>query len=452
MKTRLLRPRLLALGHGALWVCDERLPVVARVDRLSGEVLGIASWPIDDGLRERDSVSDIDAEGDVVWVAAPNAGGLVRLSPDLEDEPDVVPIEFPVGKVSARGATCWAREASHGGEPDGSRGPTIWRVTSDIATEVDLGGFVWQIKATATGPLALMQRPARTHVEQPRASGGASWFYPGVLVRVHDDGVVEEVVQMEDLSSRGLFASDDRAWVRSGRLIPPESLAEVDFTQGILGPPIPLPSPAMGVDVDGRWAWVHTNDRRHLASWDRQEALVRVSLRHEADAEPQRAVVRGDVFDFVADRDVVWASRDADAQGERPPVRVDAGTLEAVECPLTVDVTDYLPTARPPEGVDPVAHAEEQRRYLEGSRVEDVLFDRVFVEGSFPDAELIVHFRARHRRGITFGRRWALFDDFGIPQTLDYVTLEMEEDVVAAGHGLPPTDRCQPDEQGVVWF
>jgi hypothetical protein len=175
-------------------------------------------------------------------------------------------------------------------------------------------------------------------------------------------------------------------------------------------------------------------------------------LRDAQDPERDRAVVRGDVFEFAADGDFVWASRDASALGERPPVRIDADSLEVIDWPLDVDLTRFLPAARPPEGVDPATHADEQRRYLEGSQVEGVTFDRVFVDGTFPDAELIVHFRSRHRRGITFGRRWRLFDDYGVPQHLDYVTIEMEEDVVAAGHGLPPISRCQPDDQGVVWF
>jgi hypothetical protein len=45
-----------------------------------------------------------------------------------------------------------------------------------------------------------------------------------------------------------------------------------------------------------------------------------------------------------------------------------------------------------------------------------------------------------------------LFDDFGIPQTFGYATIELEEDVVAARNGLPPVDKCVPDSQGVVWF
>ncbi len=443
---------MLTVGHGAVWVCDERLPVVVCVDRITGHVLGVASWPIDDALREQPSIADIDARGAAVWVASPSAGGLVRLSSDLQEEPHLVAIDAPVGSVSAHGSTCWAREESHGGEPDGSLGPRIWRVTTGDVTPVDLGGFVWQIEATASGALALMQRPARTHVEEPNPGGWTSWFYPGVLVRAREDGVVEEVIELEDLRPPMLVASDNRAWIRDARRMAPEWLAEVDLTRGILGRRILLPSPALGIVVDGRRAWVHTIERRHVASWDRQEAFVRVPLSNGGDRKPGRAVVRGDVFDFAADADFVWASRDANARGEQPPVRIDADTLQVIDWPIDVDLTRFLPAARPPEGIDPVAHAEEQRQYLERSQVEGATFLRVFVDGTFPDTELVVHFRSHHRRGITFGRRWPLFDDFGVPQSLDYVTIEMEEDVVAAGHGLPPIHRCEPDDQGIVWF
>jgi hypothetical protein len=138
--------------------------------------------------------------------------------------------------------------------------------------------------------------------------------------------------------------------------------------------------------------------------------------------------------------------------GERPPVRVRSGTLEVVDWPVTVDLSEHRPVARPPDGVDPVAHAQEQRTLLARSRVEGLTFDGVLVDGQFPDVELILLFRSQSRRGIVFGRRWPLFDDFGIPQTFGYATIELEEDVVAAGNGLPPVDKCVPDSQGVVWF
>ncbi len=87
---------MLTVGHGAVWVCDERLPVVVRVDRITGHVLGVASWPIDDALREQPSIADIDARGATVWVASPSAGGLVRLASDLQEEPHLVAIDAPV--------------------------------------------------------------------------------------------------------------------------------------------------------------------------------------------------------------------------------------------------------------------------------------------------------------------------------------------------------------------
>ena len=54
----MLRPRMLIVGHGAVWVCDERLPGVVRVDRMTGQILGVASWPIDNVLREQPSITD----------------------------------------------------------------------------------------------------------------------------------------------------------------------------------------------------------------------------------------------------------------------------------------------------------------------------------------------------------------------------------------------------------
>lgn len=30
--------------------------------------------------------------------------------------------------------------------------------------------------------------------------------------------------------------------------------------------------------------------------------------------------------------------------------------------------------------------------------------------------------------------------------------MEMEEDIVAAGHGVPPVSKCVPDDEAIVWF
>lgn len=162
-----------------MWLCDERLPIVIRVDQSAGEVLGVPSWPIDDRLRHRPSIVDIDAGGDAVWVAAPNARGVVRLSTTLDHAPEVLTTAAAVGTVASCAPTCWARQETHGGEPYGSVGPNIWRITSEDVVPVDFGGFVWKLDASRTGAVALVQRPSRSHVEQPNPSRGSSWFYPG---------------------------------------------------------------------------------------------------------------------------------------------------------------------------------------------------------------------------------------------------------------------------------
>jgi len=427
------------------------LPVVARVDRVSGAVLGVASWPIDDTLRELPSITDIGAGGDAVWVAAPNAGGLVRLSPNLDEESQLIPMEATIGTISAHGATCWARQKSHGGEPDGSLGPAVWRVTDGDAVAVAFGGYVWQIAAEPEGLLVLMQRPARTHAERRDRGAGTAWLYPGVLARVRADAV-EHLIDLEDLGGASLFVVGRQAWILSGGHADPPWLAEVDLVQSVLGRQIPLPWPVIGLAVDGQHAWVHTSDSGHLSTWDRQEVFVRVPLANGAGLEHGRVVVRGDVMNFVVDGSFVWASREAAAGGERPPLRINTNTLEAVEWPVQVDLTALLPTPRPPEGVDPVSYAEQERAGLERSRIEDVQLERVFVQGQFPDTQVVAHFRSPERRGVLFGRRWSLFDDYGNLQDLSYVPLELEENVVAADHGLPPINRCLPNADGVVWF
>ena len=53
---------------------------------------------------------------------------------------------------------------------------------------------------------------------------------------------------------------------------------------------------------------------------------------------------------------------------------------------------------------------------------------------------------------MQFGRRWNLYDDLGDTTHLEYVDIELVEDVEAAGYGLPEPADCVPDEAGIVWF
>jgi hypothetical protein len=53
---------------------------------------------------------------------------------------------------------------------------------------------------------------------------------------------------------------------------------------------------------------------------------------------------------------------------------------------------------------------------------------------------------------VQFGRRWALYDDLGDPEDLEYADIELMEDVEAAGYGLPAPHNCVADDAGVVWF
>ncbi len=160
---------------------------------------------------------------------------------------------------------------------------------------------------------------------------------------------------MDDLASRALFAVDDRAWVREdASLCPPNGSRRLTSpgASWALASPSPHPRLASTSTTGGGRGFIRTR------------SSVRVALSHGQERDPPRAVVRGDVFDFVADPGFVWASRDADARGERPPVRIDADAMEVVDWPVTVNLTEFVPVARPPEDVDPVPppHAEEQRR------------------------------------------------------------------------------------------
>jgi hypothetical protein len=133
---------------------------------------------------------------------------------------------------------------------------------------------------------------------------------------------------------------------------------------------------------------------------------------------------------------------------------------------LDIDTEPFVPPPVPP-GLDLDRYEAEQRDSLrevvvggwvaeDGSRrpyIDGVTFESFELRGSFPDTVIVALFRSENRPGIRFGRRWRLYDELGNleGESLEYADVGLMEDV-ESGDGLPMTDACTADAEGIVWF
>lgn len=150
------------------------------------------------------------------------------------------------------------------------------------------------------------------------------------------------------------------------------------------------------------------------------------------------------------------------------------GRTRVRELALRLDIRPWMPRPQLPDDFDPVRFEQAQlglfRRWLLGGPpdhlegtgqdqpagaepfIEGVSFDAVELRGEFPDCEVVATFRAADRPGIRFARCWRLYDELGNPGDHEYASGYLEEDIMAAGGGLPAIGRCVPDADGIVWF
>ena len=152
---------------------------------------------------------------------------------------------------------------------------------------------------------------------------------------------------------------------------------------------------------------------------------------------------------------------------DRPVLlRLDVTTGSIEEVQVDIDLTPFVPSVAPPNGVDLARYERGELEHLRGSFfgglgprdgerlpfIEGVTFESVELEGEFPDSAIVARFRADERPGIRFARRWNLYDVLGNVTPVYSADLELMADVEASGYGLPPLVHCRRDEDRIVWF
>lgn len=238
-----------------------------------------------------------------------------------------------------------------------------------------------------------------------------------------------------------------------------------------LGRQVPLPlSFGAVVDGDEDVAWLVTRSDDGVRDYAHRLTMERRGLR---DGSATRAVIPGSVTSHSAHGGHAWVVAVPELpQPPGTPSRLLLRLSTDVNGEIMIsgisgwpDITALLPRPQPPAGLDPPSWAEARRADLEavltGGLINDetgharpflsrITIDSVSLEGSFPDTECLIRFRADPRPGVTYGRRIRCFDETGYPTWPQFAAVYLQEDI--DGGNLPPPSPENADSADTIWI
>jgi len=510
VRSRPFRVAHIAVDETWVYASDEAFPVVAQVDRRTGEVRRLFWWPMSSQHRDQAASNALVTRPGELWVSSPLAGGLVRI--DLQTgATSLVPLVETPGPIAPAGDTLWVvadadwydlesggdsqeRQAFEPARPivwaDGTNEAArddddfddfsfhlpprpVWRIDGEGATRVDLGGDVSQVIPTHDDEfLIVVRRPTDPVVKTPSGWGSVGFSYPGVLMHCTTHAAPTPLVELPETSG-SLIADGDRYWLSGfglaasapGMATPnlfgqdPNPLHEVDIENGTLArSELTIELKTIVDDIA-----VQIVDRRAHGSGGRAGCEARCfdvdQLSELNRVELSRAI---DTWGDTAVRDdLVWfATEDLDTI-----VWVDPRNGTAGEITIATDLSSTAPAPTPPEGVDLAQFEASQVKHLRESLfggwtdedgnttsfIEGIHFEAIDLKGRFPDAHVVARFRSDARPGVRYARQWNLYDDLGNAEDLEDADIHLMEDIESGGP--PSLDRNgRPDSDGTVWF
>jgi hypothetical protein len=435
-------PWQIAVGEREAWVADMHLPVLARVERATGEITGPHLLKRPDGSQgnlmrlamHRDCLCARWAEGvtffdlgsgeqrtlaipgthlaagpEGVWTVTHRAG-LVRVDRHgIQQSVEIPP--FPYCLTVGHGAV-WVVSWTN---PQEGR-IVVSRInprTGGITAAVELSGSPKHLVSDRTGIWAnvWVQHPACRQITSH-------------LIGL--DPQTAEVTSDIDLEPTGAFGPiiDGEIWLQStdpfdhaarGR---PTTIRRVSAADGrLLG----------AVELDGWLTWPVAGPG---SVWGRVERRSDARTLSEIDTERQQ--VR--YFDL--------GHLDVSTYLPPPPPSIEARDMERqVRDRLTDSLFGGWIRTNPETGEE-----LERLPYIRG-----VTFEEVRLEGRFPQMEIVVLFRADEHPGLVFDRRRRIWEDDGaLSGVIDVMDVNLMEDVEACGHGLP--EKPVADASGIAWF
>ena len=472
---------------GHVVAVDEIVPLAVEADLSTGEIVGTWTWDLRPELRDRRTATAVALTRADIVVASPAAGGLVRIE-RATGATTVVPLTVNAGRLRRDGETVWAAAGNDDYDDDDDFGdapprpvvwegvpededddmegdptalilpPTpVWRVDGTTVTAYDFGGQVEDFVVLDGTVVAVCTLPTDPLIKVAQGEGWISYARPATVLRGDPVRGLAKVATVPE-GAGDLVVDGGAVWlVGYARDFEPATVlrlgpqdAEPVLVQQV-GRREPDPVTVVGgrvVSLDG--------DRRRVHA-----RIVRLGRR------VGRPVVIVDLpplaDDTAVDGTVVWFRH-----RRRPTiVGLDVERATVTQVVLDIATEPYVPPPVPPPGLDLDRYEAEQRDSLrevfvggwvaeDGSRrpyIDGVTFESVELRGSFPDTVIVALFRSENRPGIRFGRRWRLYDELGNPEgeSLEYADVGLMEDV-ESGDGLPMTDACTADAEGIVWF
>lgn len=416
-----LRVDALAVHGDAVFVADTVLPIVAEVDRATGAVRRVFTWPVSAEHRRRTATRSMTGHRGALWVASPLAGGLVRV--DLATGTvAVLPLDGGPVDLVAMGDDLlvvgrhWSDDdlfdhlediddlddldegddLDDGDEDvdlDGWGGtpvmPTpLWRIRDGRAEALSAEVEVCSIAPRAGGgAVALVRRPGDPTVGTPAGGGGIVLHYPAHVALVGADGRFRDVCDVDDLDP--VLVDGDDVWLVGSGAEPDPPVGEQalwamtvvgeggelvhDYARRDLGAPlrridvetgraVPTPVPLAPVAIVGGVA-VEVLPRPRWPTDGERRARARLG---DARSGRTRATIDlpaepdGLNAPVVEGPEVWFVAKRADAV---VVVRLDGPRAELI--PVAVPTAPHRPPATAPEGLDLAAFEAKALRAAE---------------------------------------------------------------------------------------
>lgn len=470
-----MQPGTLHATHGGVWVADTELPVAAFVDSRDLAVTLAGNWL--DQIRDRPwsarpavvtalSGSDIEC-----WIAAPETGGVVRLSNDGGSSSGKFVMRLPTGvrKLACARESCWAL-LDPGVKPSEQR---LWNIR-------EAGIKPFRIRnATAVDLAGGGDNPVFVLVRQLRQGGLSAGRGILSVLQVFEDGDSSLIAEVDQpgVSRMALYADRYGPWLEINPAASgPEArrrMERLGVTPGNLSrlSSAVLPKRAFTISVDANTIWIiyYPDVRREIISvrnFDYPSAIMRIGLGQD-DAESRILELPGRARMLTACEGVAWCSATQrmpvlEGSPARSLLRLRAaveGGLELAQVGSWPDLTTLTRSVGSPTETDAIAWVTAQRDELlgelgpgagyGGEYIRDAEIDSVMIVGSYPATELVVRFHVRQRPHTDFARALRCFDDLGAPRSCLYEGLQLKEDIETGA--LPPPGRDFADSEGIVW-
>lgn len=488
------------------FLADRDVPILVVFDLTSESVRSTHAWPLLTERRDRSVANEVLYRDGVVFVASPAAGGIVRIDPEI-GYLDLIDLDEDVGSLLASSTHSWAigapdwLENSRGPQTIGTR-PVVWedvtgrykeviedsrlRLESPLATEEPDTTIEWwkdnegdieplssptplwiveenkarRVPFEGEAPVlaafdhllvGACQLPSDPIIKQVDGSSCAYW-YPATPVIIAENGDVEALGNLNSIPVT-VSIEDKAAWLVGMGLEfgDVKEVRSLNLDSHELGHPLAIKQEDPIAFLDGYVVAV--------ARWP-QPTVQFVSINNPSTVISRPSAPIPHEPPVKIRNSCLWLG------GQDSLIRISVVDFTVESMEVQIDLNPYLPVASPPEDVDLSVYESRSLERLrsgllggwEGDDgttrplINGIDFVSVDLMGTFPETHVVASFRSEDRPGITFARKWHLYDELGNSVDHEYAEIYLMEDVEAMGYGLPPMSVCALGPDGLVWF